>query len=68
MVIVPMEVERAKAMRCDICGRLIKEPLFVKTCCNNKPKAFCSRQCYDRWKREWLRNQEQIVGRSRAFL
>ncbi|MDT7899600.1 MAG: TRASH domain-containing protein [Sulfolobales archaeon] len=51
--------------RCDWCGSVIKgKPIVVKTCCSNKPRAFCSQRCYDSWKREWLRAQEQLRRRS----
>lgn len=63
-----MEVSNARALRCDVCGRIVSEPMFVKTCCNNKPKAFCSRQCYAKWRSEWLRNQEQLKTRGKGLL
>ena len=53
-------------LRCSWCSKIIKEkPIVVKTCCSNKPKVFCSQRCYESWKREWLKSQEQLRrGRS----
>ena len=46
-------------LRCSLCGRLITgQPIVAKTCCVNRPWTFCSRECYERWVRQWLRNQE----------
>nr|WP_230937984.1 TRASH domain-containing protein [Sulfolobus acidocaldarius] len=51
------------AVRCSWCGKVINnEPIVVKTCCNNKPWVFCSRQCYNMWVRDWLKSQEQQRG------
>ncbi len=53
-----------KFERCTWCGGVIKEkPIVVKTCCSNKPKVFCSQRCYEAWKREWLKAQEQLRRR-----
>ena len=61
---MPIEVSEGggRAKRCDVCGRLIREAVIVKTCCNNKARTFCSQKCYSVWKREWLRRQEQLKG------
>ncbi|MEM1626111.1 MAG: hypothetical protein QXV69_02335 [Sulfolobaceae archaeon] len=67
---MPFQLEtQAVSLRCDVCGRLIKEkPLVVKTCCNNKPWTFCSDKCYRQWLSEWLRKQEQKAGMRRKQL
>ena len=65
---MPMEIEGSKALRCDNCGKLITgKPLSFKPCCVNKPKNFCSRQCFMKWRSEWLRNQEQIKRTGKAI-
>ncbi|MCI2415286.1 MAG: TRASH domain-containing protein [Candidatus Aramenus sp.] len=55
--------------RCDWCGKIVREnPIVVKTCCNNKPWTFCSRECYSQWTREWMRRQEQRTGQRKKQL
>ncbi len=63
---MPFEVKRGGfALRCSECNKIIKgEPIFLKTCCVNKPRAFCSKTCLDKWQRKWLMRQEQITKRS----
>ncbi|AWR99546.1 hypothetical protein DFR87_07435 [Metallosphaera hakonensis JCM 8857 = DSM 7519] len=65
---MPLELNTTtKALRCDVCGGIIKtKPIVVKTCCNNKPWTFCSNRCYTTWMRDWLRKQEQ--ARTKAKL
>ncbi|MCY0859713.1 MAG: TRASH domain-containing protein [Sulfolobaceae archaeon] len=55
--------------RCSWCGKIIKgKPIVVKTCCNNKPWVFCSDSCYRQWHADWLRKQEQKIGKLRKNL
>ncbi len=64
---MPMEINAKAGDRCFVCGKIIREAVIVKTCCNNKPRSFCSPACYQKWKAEWMRRQEQI-GRERRVL
>ncbi len=58
---MPFELDATAAkQRCDICGAIVKDPILIKTCCVNKPVTFCSRKCYQKWKSEWMRRQEQL--------
>ncbi|MFP3233270.1 MAG: TRASH domain-containing protein [Sulfolobaceae archaeon] len=67
---MPMQLDvHTNALRCSWCGKFIHgEPITVKTCCNNKPWVFCSKQCYNMWVREWLKRQEQRTGERRKTL
>ncbi|MDT7875995.1 MAG: TRASH domain-containing protein [Sulfolobaceae archaeon] len=58
---MPFQLDvKVNALKCSWCGNIIRgEPIIVKTCCNNKPWVFCSRQCYNSWVKEWLKRQEQ---------
>ncbi|GGM72624.1 hypothetical protein GCM10007108_08440 [Thermogymnomonas acidicola] len=58
-----IDVQRNGVVRCEKCGRTVPNDraIFIRTCCNNKPKAFCSMQCYRVWASAWLRRQEQIA-------
>lgn len=54
-------------VRCTYCGRVISgQPIVVKTYCINRPWVFCSEECYNRFLRQWLRNQE--AHRSKGVL
>jgi len=67
---MPMEVGGPiLALRCSTCGKLVTgKPIMVKTCCANKPWTFCSQNCYEIWKRNWIKQQEQISqGKRGAF-
>lgn len=67
---MPFQLDtKVNQLRCSWCGKLIKDnPIIVKTCCNNKPWVFCSKQCYNNWVREWMRRQEQRVGTRKGTL
>ncbi len=66
-VALPFEVKQGGGVqRCVVCGKLTSTPILYKTCCMNKPVAFCSQVCASRWIREWMRNQEQVRGRARG--
>lgn len=65
---MPIMVENRNAIRCDGCGKIIQgEPISVRTCCVNKPKNFCGKQCYLKWRSEWLKNQEQLKRKGAVF-
>ncbi|WP_202318901.1 hypothetical protein [Archaeoglobus neptunius] len=66
---MPFELERSAArLRCDVCGKIAKDPIVVKTCCVDKPVTFCGRKCYQKWKAGWMRRQEQIVDKRKRIL
>jgi hypothetical protein len=48
-------------MRCQVCGKRSDNPVTRKTCCVNKLYVFCSEACLQRWNRDWLQRQEQII-------
>ncbi len=59
---MPMQVSGGgRLYRCEVCGRLTSNPILYKTCCMNKPVAFCSEACARKWIAAWMRNQEQRV-------
>jgi hypothetical protein len=58
---MPFELEKSVAgKKCDVCGKIARDPIVIKTCCVNKPVTFCSKKCYQVWKAKWLKRQEQM--------
>jgi len=67
--IMPFELDKnAAKMRCDVCGKIARDPIVIKTCCVDHPVTFCSRSCYQKWKAGWTRRQEQLVSRRKRIL
>ncbi|MET1127788.1 MAG: hypothetical protein ABWW70_00510 [Thermoproteota archaeon] len=68
---MPFQVQQDRGQglyRCAVCGRVVKEPILYKTCCMNKPVAFCSRACASKWLAQWMRNQDLAASRGRGRL
>ena len=60
---IPLEIKskEGSVYRCIVCGKIVTNPIFYKTCCMNKPVVFCSRICARRWISEWVKNQDQLM-------
>jgi len=46
---MPFQLDtKVNQLHCSWCEKIVRDnPIVVKTCCNNKPWVFCSKQCYD---------------------
>lgn len=56
-------------MRCEVCNKSITgEPLTRKTCCVNKLKIFCSKNCLQKWNRQWLKRQVNPNDRKKILI
>ena len=66
---MPFELKEnsRRVYRCEVCGRIVINPIVYKTCCMNKPVYFCSRTCMVKWINEWMKNQDQVMRGNRRL-